>query len=91
MNPCRARATELAALEPVQQHTLQHEPSREQFDAAKAAALALIDSGALGDPAEHRFGVTLAGHGNPGHVPAVGYVTDSTSISATQLDARYTT
>lgn len=62
--------------------TLSLEPL-EQFEQAKAAAMAIAGSGAVGDPTRAVF-VTLSGHGNPGHVPAVGWANDCVTVSVTQ-------
>lgn len=63
---------------------LSGEPA-EQLEQARQAAVAIIDSGAVGDPASHRFNVSLSGHANPGHEPQDGYSNnDAVSISIGQ-------
>lgn len=57
---------------------------REQFEKARELAATLIESGVVGDPANHTFRVSLSGHANPAHVPAEGYANDLVSISVSQ-------
>lgn len=58
-------------------------PEREaQIAAAKTAAHALIESGAVGTaPA---FGVTLSGHANAGHAQVSGYAADTLAVNVAQ-------
>ncbi len=55
----------------------------EQKQAARAAAKALIDSGAAGGEGKD-FRVNIYGHANPGHEPTSGYANDCIGVSVTQ-------
>lgn len=55
-----------------------------QFEAAQEAAAALVESGAIGNPAG-KFNVSLSGHGNKNHEPAQGWSNDFTSIAVSQI------
>lgn len=57
----------------------------DQFEAAKAAAIELINSGVVGSNYEQRYHVGLHGHGNPGHKPAEGWANDSVTVTVTQV------
>lgn len=53
----------------------------DQLRQAKAAAIAMIMSGALGDPLDGRvFTVSLHGHANEGHQPKPGWADDALSV-----------
>lgn len=51
---------------------------------AKDAATTLVHSRVFGDPEEVGFTINLAGHSNPGHLPADGWANDFVSISVSQ-------
>ena len=53
-----------------------------QAEQATYAAVALIESGCLGDGT---FTVNLSGHANPGHQPRDGWANDAVSISIAQV------
>jgi hypothetical protein len=72
---------ELRALEPVNPQTTE---ARDQFDATRAAAVAVVESGVVGDPKVRRFLGGLSGHANPGHAPASGYANDCVYVSIGQ-------
>ena len=55
----------------------------EQVEAAKAAAIFLIESSAFGDGGRG-LRVSLAGHVNPGHQPQIGSLYESVSVSVTR-------
>lgn len=55
----------------------------EQLDAAKAAANAIFESGAVGD-STHTFIVSLNGHANTDHQPDPGWANDYITVSVTQ-------
>lgn len=55
----------------------------EQLDAAKAAAEAIFESGAVGD-STHSYAVSMSGHANTGHGPAPGWANDQVSITISQ-------
>lgn len=57
----------------------------EQVAAAKAAAKAIIASGAVGTG--EAFQVSLSGHTNPEHQPRTGYANDLMMVSVTQTNA----
>ena len=59
----------------------------EGIEAAKAGALALIESGAYGDPKDPEIGfsVNLSGHANPDHKPYEGWANDCVTVSVGQL------
>lgn len=61
------------------------QPTKDQLDAAKAAAAALIDSGAVG--AGNAFSVTLSGHATEGHAlqESSGFANDVVSVSVVQV------
>ena len=52
---------------------------------ACGAVVALVNSGAYGDPDLHTFSVVLSGHANENHKPAEGWVNDFISIAIHQL------
>jgi hypothetical protein len=56
---------------------------REQIDAAREAARALIASGAIGKKGIE-FSVNLSGHANPEHKPAPNYANDTVTINIYQ-------
>jgi hypothetical protein len=58
----------------------------EQVDAARTAAQAILDSGAIGD-ANRPVSIVLSGHANPGHVPRDGFANDTITVNVTQLSA----
>lgn len=61
-------------------------PARDdQVTAAKAAAVALIDSGAVGTG--EAFTISLSGHANTDHKPQAGYSNDFVSVSIGQTTA----
>lgn len=64
--------------------TYAYDEMREQFDAAKMAALALLESGVVGSD-QSLFAVSLSGHGNPGHVPAPGWASDMIHITLSEV------
>jgi hypothetical protein len=55
----------------------------DQYDAALAATVAMIQSGSLGS-SSHTFRVSMNGHSNPGHGPRAGYSNDAINISIYQ-------
>ena len=55
----------------------------DQIAAARKAAEAILDSGAVGSKT-HTFSVTLGGHANPGHEPVSGWANDTVSVSVYQ-------
>lgn len=69
-------------LEPQGQDTPE---ANEALEAAKTAAVALIDSGALG--ADCKFRVSFAGHANKDHKPTSKYVNDTVSVSVYQANS----
>jgi hypothetical protein len=71
----------VAEYEPHNEATRQ---SLDQFEQARAAAVAIIDAGVVGAPDDHRFYVTLGGHANPGHEVQDGYARDGLSLNVTQ-------
>jgi hypothetical protein len=55
----------------------------EQFEAGVRAALAIVQSGAVGDTtAEYK--VVLSGHGNAEHLPVPGWADDFVNIQVIQ-------
>jgi hypothetical protein len=66
---------------------LEYEPRDEQVNAAKAAALSLIESGAVGTDVS--YSVSLSGHANDDHVAPTepGYSMDTITVSVTQVPA----
>lgn len=74
--------TRIDALEPPGEGTTERE---DQVKAAKAAAKAVIESGAVGKG--EAFTVALSGHANPAHVPTSGYANDLVTVSVTQTNA----
>lgn len=70
------------ALEPVS-NGVEFQPRDDQVAAAKAAAISLIDSGAIGKDVS--VSVSLAGHANEDHIPAQGYSPDVISVQVTQI------
>lgn len=53
--------------------------SKAQFDAARAAAAAILQSGAAGAPWQECV-VNLSGHANPGHAPRAGWALDCIGV-----------
>lgn len=64
----------------------------DQLEAAKKAAIAILRSGAVGDPkGENRdYIVTLSGHSNPGHAPRPGFANDTVTVTVSQLNPAVT-
>ena len=60
--------------------------SYDQYVQAVLAAHTMIDSGVLGDP-DGEYAVTLSGHGNPDHVPTVGWSLDYVTVNIAQVSA----
>jgi hypothetical protein len=58
--------------------------AKEQFEAAAAAAQALVDSGVVGS-ADKRLSIVLSGHANPGHEPRSGWASDTVTVTISQL------
>ena len=58
--------------------------SLEQLQAAKVAAISLIESGAVG---EGPFSVNLSGHANPAHGDVQGYATDLIYVQVMRIAA----
>jgi hypothetical protein len=58
----------------------------DQFEAAAAAAVAIVESGAVGG-GEKTFSVTLSGHSNPDHEPHSGWSPDGVNVSVAQVIA----
>lgn len=56
---------------------------RDQFEAGSKAALALVASGAVGNP-EVEYTFTISGHANPEHKPLVGWSNDFVSVNVYQ-------
>lgn len=56
---------------------------REQFEAARAAAVAIVSSGAVGTG--KLFSVSMGGHANAEHEPGAPYVNDYVSVSVNQM------
>lgn len=56
----------------------------DQFEAAKAAAINVIQSGALGVGEDKHFVVGISGHANPGHDHVDGWSDDFISVSVYQ-------
>lgn len=67
-----------------QEPTLESSEHKAQFEAAQESAEALIESGALGNPAG-KYNVSLSGHGNPSHAPVTGWANDYVSVSVSQI------
>lgn len=61
------------------------EHAGESIATAAGAVLAVLQSGALGDPDEYGFNVNVNGHANPEHKPAEGWSNDHLTISISQL------
>lgn len=61
-----------------------------QFTAAQAAAIALVESGAITNPANQGVYVALNGHSNPGHTATAGYAPDSITVSVSQVPQQNT-
>lgn len=72
---------DLATAEPQNEMTVK---CAAEFEAAKAAALTLIDAGIVGDPDAHKFHVALNGHVNPNHEPAEGWSNDCVGVTISQ-------
>lgn len=62
----------------------QSQESSEQVTAAIDAAIAIVESGAVGDK-DKKFTVSLSGHSNAGHEPAAGMANDVINISVSQF------
>ena len=60
------------------------EGSEDQVSTARDAARGLIESGAVGDPDDKDFSISLSGHSNPGHEPTAGMANDTITISVSQ-------
>lgn len=60
--------------------------TQEALAAACGTAVALVDSGAVGDPEHFDFTVTLSGHANDGHEPREGWANDCATISVYQAN-----
>lgn len=58
-------------------------PPREQFEAARAAAVQLVEAGAVG--VDKPIRVTLSGHANPGHEPTEGWANDVVTVGIAQI------
>lgn len=60
---------------------------QDQLDAAKVAAISLIESGAIGrtGPDGGYFAATFAGVGHPGHEPSDGGPTDRITVEVRQV------
>jgi hypothetical protein len=54
---------------------------QEQLDAAKAVALALLESGAVGNDPDATYTVALSGHANPDHGKRDGWSNESVYIA----------
>lgn len=59
------------------------EDARDQYEAARVAALDLIASGAVGGVGED-YNVSISGHANPEHEPRDGYANDCIAINVSQ-------
>ena len=57
--------------------------AKEQFIHALAGAIAMIETGAVGNPYGDYY-VTISGHANPKHEPASGWANDSVMIIVAQ-------
>lgn len=62
----------------------------EQITAAKAAAVAIFQSGAIGPTDAGSYGANLGGHANPGHEPREHWSNDTVSIGIYRADPRTT-
>lgn len=71
-------------VEPTAESNVEPEYHNDQYEEVLQSVWKLIDSGVFGDP-KGEFNVHISGHGNPGHVPAVGWANDFVSITITQL------
>lgn len=60
-----------------------NDPTNDQAAAARAAAQAIIDSGAVGDESRD-FVISISGHVNPEHAPTPGYANDCVTINISQ-------
>lgn len=58
-----------------------HPETNEALDAARKAALSVVESGALG---KRDVEVTITGHVNDNHEPKDGYVNDNVTITIKQ-------
>lgn len=59
------------------------EDARDQYEAARAAAIDLITSGAIGRVGA-KFTTLLSGHANPEHEPREGWANDCITVSIYQ-------
>lgn len=59
------------------------EEAEQQLAAAKEAAAAIIDSGAVGRGDDH-LAVNLAGHSNRDHSPTEGFANESVTVTVSQ-------
>ncbi len=57
----------------------------QQFELAKSLVEQVIESGAVGDPSEEGFRVSISGHANRGHCKPPGWAADSLTIQISQL------
>lgn len=56
-----------------------------QQAAAKAAAIGLLKSGAVGSLEQSAFSVSLSGHANPDHAPRAGWSDDFITLNVSQI------
>lgn len=73
-----------AAADEYRQRSKPEDPVNEALATACGTAVALLNSGAVGDPQAHDYAISLNGHANPEHKPAPGWANDYISISVSQ-------
>ena len=58
---------------------------REQVQAAKEAALALVKSATIVNDGSEDVTIAISGHANPDHRPATGYANDTVTVAVSQV------